>query len=332
MSQGHITEIERGMIEILHRADFGPSEIGRRIGRDKSVISRELRRNGRAATRYDAQKAQRRYHERRESCRPCKKLDYQPLWDYLFENITQGWTPEQVAGRLPIDFPADERMRISHEAIYQALYSDQRLQCLIEHLAQARPKRRKRGQGKTRRGPSIPNRVGIEQRPHVVEERTRYGDWEGDTVVGAKQEGYVLTLVERTSGLLQSTKLDSKQAGEVANAVIESLEEMPISWVRTITFDNGTEFAEHATISQALSVEIYFAAPYASYQRGTNENTNGLLRRYLPKGTSFKDLTQQRLDHIVEELNNRPRKRLGYRTPYEVFQEQREKHRVAFRT
>jgi len=220
-------------------------------------------------------------------------------------------------------------MRISHETIYQAIYSDRRLHFLIKFLAQSRPKRRKRGQGKSRRGPTIPNRVGIEERPQVVEERGRYGDWEGDTVVGAHQQGFLVTLVERRSRMLQSQVVQTKQADEVAQAVIDALEEFPTSWVRTITFDNGTEFARHEDMAQVLPVDIYFAAPYSSYQRGTNENTNGLIRRYLPKGTSFSNLSQKKLNWIVHELNNRPRKILGYRTPNEVFKEQRENHRVA---
>jgi IS30 family transposase len=222
-------------------------------------------------------------------------------------------------------------MRISHEALYQAIYGDPRLHFLIKHLAQARPKRRKRGQGKSRRGPTIPNRVGIEKRPHVVEERSRFGDWEGDTVVGAGQDAHVVTLVDRKSRRLEARKVKTKQADEVAKAVVDALEDMPVSWVRTITFDNGTEFTRHEDIAKALEADIYFAAPYASYQRGTNENTNGLLRRYLPKGTGFKNLTAQKLQQIVEELNNRPRKCLGYRTPNEVFQRQRLEHRVALR-
>jgi len=324
----HLTPTERGQIQALHQENRSLGYIGERIGRDKATVSRELKRNA-TARGYDAQRAQRQYHQRRERCRPPKRLDYIPLWAYLIKKITLGWTPEQVAGRLPLDYADDPKMRISHEAIYQAIYSDKRLRFLIKSLAQARPRRRKRGQGKSRRGPTIPNRVGIEARPNVVDERSRYGDWEGDLVLGAKQDAAILTLVDRKSRRLHARKTETKQADEVAQAVINALEDSPISWVKTITFDNGTEFTRHEDMAKTLSVDIYFAAPYSSYQRGTNENTNGLIRRYLPKGTPFRDLTQQHLDHIVEELNNRPRKILGYRTPNEVFQEQRKNHRVA---
>lgn len=211
-------------------------------------------------------------------------------------------------------------MRISHEAIYQAIYTDERLHFLIAYLPQARPKRRKRGQGKSRRGPSIPNRVGIEQRPPQVQNRERYGDWEADTIVGATQRGFVVSLVERESLQTRLRKVQTKHAQPVALAVIDALQDFPESWLKTLTLDNGTEFAQHEEIAQTLPIDIYFADPYASYQRGTNENTNGLVRRYLPKGTDFANITQEQLDAIADELNNRPRKKLAYRTPNQVFQ------------
>ena len=330
MSYIHLTPTERGQIQALHQENRSLGYIADSLGRDKSTISRELKRNT-TSKGYNAQQAQGRYHQRRESCRPAKRLDYQPLRKYMIERLGESWTPEEVAGRLPMDYPDEPRMRISHEAIYQAIYSDKRLHFLIKLLAQSRPKRRKRGQGKSRRGPTIPNRVGIEERPQVIEERSRYGDWEGDTVVGTHQYGYLVTLVDRRSRLLKSRVVQTKQADEVALAVIDALEELPTSWVRSITFDNGTEFARHQDMARVLPVNIFFAQPYSSYQRGTNENTNGLIRRYLPKGTSFRELAQAQLDSIVQEINNRPRKILGYRTPNEVFQEQRENHRVALR-
>lgn len=324
--------MERGQIEALLAQGLNQAQIARQIGRCRSVICRELHRNAAHPNHYSASGAQERYRRVRKDCVPRRRLEHQPLWRFIIDKIEERWTPEEVAGRLPLLYPSDPRMRISHEALYQAIYGDPRLRFLIKRLAQSRPKRRKRGQGKSRRGPAIPNRVGIEHRPDVVEERSRYGDWEGDLILGAKQQGVIATLVDRTSRLLRAKKADSKQAEEIAKEIIDALQDMPISWVKTITFDNGTEFARHATMAEALAVDIYFADPYASYQRGTNENTNGLIRRYLPKGTSFKNLTQQQLDQIVEDLNNRPRKCLGYRTPNEVFQEQRRKCRVAFRS
>lgn len=328
MSYTHLTPTCRGRIQALRDEGKGMRQIAASVHRNPSTISRELRRNG-LSSGYGAAEAQQRYEQRREVCRPGKKLDYPPLWNYVFDKLPAGWTPEQVAGRLPRDYPDDPRMRISHEALYQALYADTRLHCLIPSLPQARPKRRKRGQGKTRRGPSIPNRVGIEQRPTVVDERSRFGDWEGDTVVGANQQAFITTLVERRSLLTRLRKTHSKQADEVAHAVIEALLDLPVSWVKTITFDNGTEFAKHSDIAAVLPATIYFADPYAAYQRGTNENTNGLLRRYLPKGTDLRLTTHDQLDNIEQELNDRPRKKLTYRTPNEVYRQQLLGTRVA---
>jgi IS30 family transposase len=329
MSRTHLTPFERGQIDAFLSDGLSRREIARRLGRSPATISRELRRNTTHHT-YRADRAQQLYWERRESCRPRRRLDHEPLRERIKKYIAdKGHTPQQVAQRLPIDFPNDSRMRISHETIYQAIYADHSLHYLIEFLPQGRPKRRPKGQGKSRRGSLIPNRVGIEDRPAHIEDRVEQGHWEGDTIVGEKQDGFVVTLVERSTGLLRAVKTDTKQADEVAEAVIASFLDMPISWVKTCTFDNGTEFAHHAAITEQTGAPIYFADPYASYQRGTNENTNGLIRRYLPKGTRFKDLTQTQLDYIVDLLNNTPRKRLGYRTPNEVFQQQRERRRVA---
>lgn len=321
MSYTHLSAYDRGRVQALHDAGQSVQEIAEALGRHRTTIRRELTRNG-GTDGYRAEAAQRRYRTRRLACRPARKLDHAPLWAYVFEKLPEGLTPEQVAGRLPVDYPDDAAMRLSHEALYQALYADERLHCLIAHLPQARPRRRTRGQGKTRRGPSIPNRVGIEARPVEVETRERFGDWEGDTVVGAHQHGYIATLVERKSRLLKAVKVATKDANEVAGGIVETLLDLPASWLKTVTFDNGTEFARHADIAAALPIRVYFAAPYSSYQRGTNENTNGLLRRYFPKGTDLRAVTQAQLDRAVEALNNRPRKTLGYRTPKEVVDEQ----------
>ncbi|NIA13443.1 MAG: IS30 family transposase [Nitrospiraceae bacterium] len=325
----HLTPFERGELQAYLSQNMSQDAIAKKLGRDPSTIFREVTRNA-TKTGYDAQRAQRRYIERRKGCRPQRRLDQQPLRAYVVDNMRDAeWTPEQVAGRLPLDYPHDPTMRISHETIYQAIYSQDSLHFLIALLPQARPRRRNKGQGKTRRGPSIPNRVGIENRPSQIEQRIQTGHWEGDTVVGKGNDGFIVTLVERTSRLFHAVKTQTKKAAEIAQAVIASLLDRPITWVRSITFDNGTEFAYHEQVAHQLGVDIYFADPYAAYQRGTNENTNGLLRRYLPKGKSFKELTQRQLDMIVDQINNRPRKCLGYRTPNEVFQQQRELHLLA---
>jgi transposase, IS30 family len=319
MSYQHLTPFERGQIQLLHEQGKGRRAIARVLGRDPSTILRELRRNCGPAKRYVADQAQKRYHDARKECVKKQRLEYRPLWDLMFRNIPKGMTPEQIAGRLPLEHPNDPRMRISYETIYRALYTNQRLQPLIQYLPQARPKRRKKGMRKSSRGPSIPNRVPIDERPPEVNERVHCGHWEGDTVLGKNQRGAILTLVERKTLFLAARRLDSKNADLAATGIIEALIDLPAKCVKTITFDNGTEFARHHIAAQELNVNTYFAHPYCSNERARNENTNGLLRRFLPKGTSFEHHSQAQLDYLVYLINNRPRKTLGYRTPHELF-------------
>jgi IS30 family transposase len=333
MSYVHFTPMERGKIELLHQQGLTFTAIAKQLGRHRTSIGREIRRNRRASG-YGAQAAQQRYQQRRGACRPRGRLAYEPLREYVSERIAvDKWTPELVAGSLALKYSGNPDMQLCHETIYSAIYANRhQLDYLLEFLPQARPKRRKRGQGKTRRGPSIPNRVSIKERPAHIEERKEVGHWEGDLIVGRSQEAFILTLVERASRLLLATKTQTKRAAEISQATIDAMLDYPVSWVKTITFDNGTEFAEHKTMSDALDVAIYFADPYSAFQRGSNEQINGLVRRYLPKGTPFGPLTEQNLQTIVQEINNRPRKCLGYRTPNEVFEQQRQGHQRALRT
>ena len=332
MSYVHCTLVERGQIEVLLNQGLSYAAIARILGRHPSTISREIRRNGSTAS-YRAEPAQNRYRRRRKPCRPKAKLAHVPLREYVAEKIAEeDWSPELVAGQLARDYPDRPEMQVCHETIYRAIYTTcHYLSFLREFLVQARPKRRKRGQGKKRRAPLIPNRVGIAERPAVVEQRSERGHWEGDLIVGKGQDGFILTLVERVSRLLHAVKLETRRAGEVSEAVTETLLDRPISWLKTITFDNGSEFAYHEAIAEQLQVDIYFADPYSAYQRGANEQVNGLIRRYLPKGTPFKALTQQQLDQIVERINNRPRKCLAYRNPNEVFLHHRQQRLRALR-
>jgi len=332
MSYVHCTLVERGKLEVLLSQGMSYAGIARLLGRHPSTVSREVRRNG-SPSGYRAERAQKRCRARRKPCRPKAKLEHAPLREYVAEKIAEAdWSPELVAGRLARDYPDRPEMQVCHETIYRAIYTTcHYLSYLRAFLAQARPKRRRRGQGKKRRASLIPNRVGIAERPAVVDQRTEIGHWEGDLVVGKGQDGFILTLVERVSRLLHAVKLQTRRAGEVSEAAVETLLDRPISWLKTITFDNGSEFAYHGAIAEQLQVAVYFADPYAAYQRGANEQVNGIIRRYLPKGAPFKALTQLRLDQIVDRINNRPRKCLAYRTPNEVFQQQRQDHLRALR-
>jgi IS30 family transposase len=330
MSYTHLSAVERGKIELLHGQGWSTTMIGQQIGRHRTTVSREIARNG-VKSGYKAEVAHKRYAQRREGCRPRYRLDHVALRKFVADKIAEEeWTPELVAGRLRSEYPDDPRMRVCPETIYQSIYANlHKLDYLVVFLPQARPKRRKRGQGKSRRGPSIPNRVSIHERPQTIEQREEIGHWEGDLVVGKNQDGFILTLVERCSRQTVAVLVETKHASPIAQAVIEALQDHPISWVKSITFDNGTEFADHKSITEHLHAAVYFADPYAAYQRGSNEQVNGLIRRYLPKGTSFKDLDQQKLDRIIQTINNRPRKCLAYQTPNEVFLKQRQEHRRA---
>jgi transposase, IS30 family len=319
MPYHHLTPFERGKLHALVEQGKSQAFIGRALGRARSSISRELKRNDAFKKGYDPERAQKRYTRERKQCVKPSRMEHLPLWNYVFDKLSANWSPEQIAERIELEYPGDPMMRISYETIYRALYSDERLRVLIPHLRQARPKRRKRGMGKNRRGSSILNRVSIEERPKHVEERLEVGHWEGDTVIGKNQRGAIVTLVERKSLYLCARPVASKNANVVAQAIMDAMNELPARGVKTVTFDNGTEFAAHQTIANELGIAIYFAHAYASNERARNENTNGLLRQYLPKGTSFEQLDKSQIDYIVNELNNRPRKTLGYRTPHEVF-------------
>jgi IS30 family transposase len=319
MPYHHLTPLERGQIQAFHEEGLSLRGIARKLGRSAGTLSREFARNRAGARGYDAARAQRRYEQARATCRRGTALSHVPLRRYLLDKMTQGWSPEQVSGRLWLDFPGQPRMRVSPETIYRTLYADQGLgRALIPCLRQRRPRRRRRGERRPTR-PFIPNRIGIELRPPEVDALTRYGDWEGDLVIGQGQRGAVVTLVERKSLLLRAVRVLTRHAAGVADAIIHALKDLPAHWLRTLTLDNGSEFAHHETVTRGLGTPVFFAHPYAAYERARNENTNGLLRQYLPKTVNFIELSRHQLRRYVEELNNRPRKILGYRTPLEVF-------------
>jgi len=321
MPYNHLTPTERGQVQALLNNGLSIRAIARQLGRSPSTISRERSRNSIPLKPYEAERAQRRYRCEREACRRSCSMDHLPLRRYVIDKMTEGYSPEQVSGRLWQDCPGEPRMHISHETIYRSIYAvDSLRKILVPCLRRRRPRRAKRGARKPVR-PFIPNRISIQERPIEVEKLEQFGHWEGDLILGAGQKGAVLTLVERKSMLLLAAPLSGKHAHNVAQATIDLLGNLAPQWRRTITFDNGSEFARHQDIEQAIGVKSYFADPYASYQRGKNENTNGLLRQYLPKSMTLNQLHQQELLSITNQLNQRPRKNLGFRTPLEVAQE-----------
>ena len=208
-------------------------------------------------------------------------------------------------------------MSISHEWIYQYIYQDKLYGGTLHQHLRCKKKRRKRYGSYDRRGQII-NRVSIDERPAIVDKRKRIGDWELDTVIGKAHKQAIVTITERKTRLSLIRKVKFKTAENVADAIIELLGPMK-KWVKTLTADNGKEFAFHERIAKALNAKFYFAHPYSSWERGLNENTNGLIRQYLPKKTDFKKVTQKQIDNVMEKLNNRPRKCLGFKTPNQVF-------------
>ncbi len=324
MPYTHLTQKERFFIYHMRMAGWSSAKIGRTLDRHRSTVGRELRRNSTPWGHYLDDHAERKAAARRQAAcnRPC--TDDAALMAHVQRKIEAMWSPEQIAGRLKTATPTDlANKTISHATIYRWIWAcPQRAQRLKPHLRVAYKKRRKPYGKPSKRG-QIPNRVSIEQRPQVVEARDRLGGWEGDTVVGKARSGYVLTNVERASRYLVARKLERPTAKGVADALYDAMRRLPKFKRQTQTFDNGREFARHESIAARLGLDVYFAHPYSSWERGTNENTNGLLRQYLPKSRDFSTLTDAELAGYTWRLNNRPRKCLNYRTPAEVFHQRR---------
>ena len=320
MSYCHLTTRERMVLFYLSQYGCSLREIGRRMNRSHSTISRELERNARICNMVYCDRAAQSYANKRKCiARHQKAFDNQLLRSYVYEKLEIKWSPEIISARIKTDYPRNKSMRISAETVYQWLYKQAAQGGMrYQQLIRTHKKRQKRYKYGRCRG-AIANRTGIEQRPVGANQRYRYGHWEGDTMVGCRQRGRIDTHVERKSRYLMANLIHSGKAALFNQASIESYEHIPQKYRRTLTLDNGSENAQHQKLSKQLNMDIYFAAPYSSWQRGTNENTNGLIRRYFPKGTNFLTITKKQLEKVVEILNHRPRKCLNYQTPFEVF-------------
>jgi transposase, IS30 family len=314
MSYRQLTREARYQISALKKAGHNQTEIALNLNCHKSTISRELRRNC-GLKGYRPYQAQELAYDRQ--CGAYRARIAGATWETVEQLIREDWSPEQISGRLKLE----KQSSVSHEWIYLYVYADKRRGGTLHQHLRSQKKQRKRYSGYIRRG-QIPNRTSIEKRPKIVASKGRYGDWEADTIVGARHQGGILTAVERKSQLTRLRKLDNKSAAEMKNKLIAVLVNL-MAWVHTITVDNGKEFCEHEQIAAALLTRIYFAHPYASWERGLNENTNGLVRQYFPKKYDFAKITDQELQRVEDLLNNRPRKTLGYRTPNEKFFQQR---------
>ncbi|BDB15973.1 IS30-like element IST3091 family transposase [Acidithiobacillus ferrooxidans] len=311
-------QIQRGLNEGLSMR-----AVAKQIGRSPSTVSREVRR-GLVGETYDAiqgrEEAQRRL---RKGVR--KLVGGAPLTNAVTHAILQRkWSPEQVAGRLRMDYPEDKQWRVSHETIYQFIYAHpagELRKALIAALRQGHAKRKPRTRGKDRRG-QLRNMRSIGERPLEAQDREIPGHWEGDFIKGAFNGSAIGTLVERSSRFVLLVRMEGTDADAALEGFTRRMRTLPKSILRTLTYDQGKEMARHEELERKVGIRIYFADPHSPWQRPTNENTNGLLRQYFPKGTDLSGYSQRRLTQVAEELNNRPRKSLGFRTPAEVIAQQ----------
>ena len=314
MNYKQLARGQRYQISILLKAGHNQTEIAAMIGCHKSTISRELSRNRGPQGYYPVQADKlatgrhRAAHHRRITAE---------TWQQVELLLRQQWSPEQISGRLKLQ----RQPAVSHERIYLYVYADKRRGGTLHSHLRSQKKQRKRYGGYIRRG-QIPNRVSIDERPAIVASRRRYGDWEADTIIGARHKAALLSCTERKSKLTLLRKLESKAAAELKREAIQLLQPYAAK-IHTITVDNGKEFCDHRDIAAVLQAGIYFAHPYASWERGLNENTNGLVRQYFPKKYDFTRITNIDAQRVADLLNNRPRKTLGYRTPNEVFFKER---------
>jgi len=304
-----LTREQRYQISVLKKMGHSQTEMAQALKVNRSSISRELRRNtGRRG--YRPKQADEKAMRRRSKAKPRIERDE---WEVVEEKLRQDWSPEQVSGWLK----RQTGTSISHEWIYQHILADQHNGGdLYKHL-RCQKKRRKRYGSPDRRG-KLPNRVSIEERPPIVDQRERVGDWEIDTLIGKNQLGALVSIVERKSRYTVLRPVERRQADLVKQATLCGLRPFA-DRVHTITSDNGKEFAQHVDIANALQADFYFAHPYASWERGLNENTNGLIRQYFPKGSDFSWLTKTLSVSVSNKLNHRPRKCLDFKTPFEVF-------------
>ena len=321
-----LTYYDRQKLQSWFRTKQSLRTIANLMAKDHSVLSREIRRNssrGRTGYRADLAQAQteRRRHSRRRG-----KLEQQPtLKEYVIRKLHEDWSPEEIAGRLKeVSVEETGGLTVSHETIYEYIYHKaDKWEHLYLLLPQRRFKRRRWG-GRRAKKALIPERIPITERPKVADERLRFGDWESDTIEFKRSvtKGAVSVQCERKAGLIRLFKLERKKSPDhTLQALIQTFDSLPSALARTCTFDNGSENHHHAKLKDIFNLDTYFCRPYAAWQKGSVENANKLLRRYLPKHTALDVLSENDLYAIQEQLNNRPRKRLNYKTPNEVIQE-----------
>jgi len=330
----HLSAVEREEISRGMATGSPIRSIARRLGRSPSTVSRELRRNAARPERYLATAAQWRAQQRARTPRRRRKLAGGWLRHYVDRRLRDGWSPQQIAARLRRDYPEDMRKRISHETIYAAIYIVPRgelRRTLIGCLRQHRKVRRGRRLSGQNRG-QIPNLTPIAARPAEVEARLVPGHWEGDILKGTANGSAVGSLVERTTRLVLLARMPGLDSRSVVQGFARKLQRIPQPLRNSMTYDQGREMARHELLSKKLRLDVYFADPHSPWQRGTNENTNGLLRQYLPKSADLATLSQRDLNAIAARLNNRPRQTLNWMTPNEAWEAQLKSLNVALGT
>ncbi len=321
----HLTVFEREVLSNLLVRGGALSDIAKVMGRDKSTLSREISRGKLGRSGYRALTAQALIEQRKHIPKRPSRIGNNPLLkEYIHKGLRRGWSPQQIANRLKLEYPSEFSMHTSHESIYTYLYVLPRGELrkeLLSCLRQERSLRRKRGNTHSKRG-QIPNMISIEERPKEVEDRTIPGHWEGDLIVGKGHKSALGTLVERTTRTTILVPLSQMyDAKIVRKAFARETKRLPKQMKLTLTYDRGKEMSEHELFTKQTKIQVYFAHPQSPWERGTNENTNGLIRRYFPKGTDFNKINRKEIKAVQDSLNGRPRKVLKYLTPFEVIED-----------
>lgn len=318
-----LTLAERVKIQTYLEVGKSKSFIAKNLSRSRSTITREINKwVGDKEDKYEAALAYWHAKDDYLNKRNLDKIDANSkLKFYVYKGLLKGWSPEQISGRIKLDYPKKDAMRISYEAIYSHIYNHRqaRLNQKLIKLLPYQKSQRRRPAAKTKRGIKIKEAISIDHRPQHIENRGEIGHWEGDLVIGKGQKSAIATIVERKSRFTYICKLKNRTSKVVTIAMVKKFNELPKQMIKTMTYDNGTEMANHKWLTKKTGIEVFFAHPYASWERGTNENTNGLIRRFFPKGTDFSAVEKKELDMVQKRLNNRSRKVLGYKTPTEIL-------------
>ncbi|MCK5580784.1 MAG: IS30 family transposase [Candidatus Omnitrophica bacterium] len=313
-----LTSDERDLIAIHYANGFNISDIAKMLNRNKSTISRELTRNSSKSSKvYLSQQAQKRAQKRKQQAAMKEELKCHKIRNFVKNKLKIGWTPEIIAGELALD---SKNLNISHESIY--LYIYKKRPDLVQYLARSHKKRFKRVPKSNKKNNRIPNRVSIDQRPQEINDRSEFGHWESDAIVSKQSKVSLAVSIERISKLVKIKKIKQNKANLFSRAIIRRMKPLPPYARRSFTYDNGSENVLHEFINDELNSDSYFCNPYHSWEKGSVENVNGLIRRFLPKKTDFAKITHKRIKEIEFLLNNRPRKCLGFKTPVQVFLEQ----------